>query len=61
MISLLERGHLDGERLRQMADDILTMEPDGDPEFHAHVARRVENVVGASYAVTPVDGAHGPG
>jgi hypothetical protein len=53
IVSLLERGLLEPEELRRIVEDVAHSEvhnPD-DPAFHSAVAREVEVIAMASYAV----------
>lgn len=53
MISMLERGCLDGEELRRIGDDIATAEFDKGNRADAEVARQLVDAVEDSYAVHP--------
>jgi hypothetical protein len=53
IVSLLERGVLDPEELRRIVEDVAhtELQNHGDPAFHSAVAREVEVIAMASYAV----------
>lgn len=61
LIALIESEHIDAERLREVVDDVISADHDDDGDddgaFRGHVARRVEEVARASYAVAPAGGA----